>query len=151
MKHARILVVASAVAVLAGCGTDEGAEPRSASARPPALPSSRAIELRLFTAFRTALRSLSIATAAGGESGDIGQPVPIGLVDRVACRTPERCVVRWIDVRSDAHRTSYAVTPAARGCFDAEATPGLPGIYDYSTNSPSIHPLQQLTGGVEPC
>jgi len=147
-----LVLVLSPAAALAACGADATPQGGPApTARPPVLPSSRAIELRLYTAFRAGLRSLSIATAVAGESGDIGQPVPTGVIDRVSCRTARHCVVRWRDVASHPHRASYDVSAAARGCFDATASPALPGIFDVSTRAPSIHPLQELGGGVEPC
>lgn len=148
---ALVLLLVAPAAILAACATGATRQDAAPTARRPVLPSSRAIEVRLFTAFRAGLRSLSIATAVAGESGDIGQPVPTGVVERVSCRTARRCVVRWRDVAAHSHRTAYDVSAAARGCFDATADPALPGIFDVSTHAPSIHPLQELGGGVEPC
>jgi hypothetical protein len=150
-RHSPVLILAAAT-LLAACGAEAGKpeQPR-ASARPAVLPSSRVVELRLYGAFRAGLRSLSIATAAGGESGDIGQPVPTGVVDRVSCASARRCLVRWRDVDGHAQRTSYVVLPAARGCFDAIARPGLAAILDPSEGAMFTHPLEELGEGREPC
>lgn len=141
-------------AVPAACGSTDASPRPHAAARPagaPALPSRRTIEIRLYSAFRAGLRALSIATAAGGESGDIGQPVPTGIIDRVSCRTADRCVVAWRDVDARPQRTSYVVRAAKRGCFDATARPGFASILNPSEGAMFTHPLEELGGGVEPC
>lgn len=142
---------------LGACGKTEGSQPDVAKASSHAaeikLPEPDDLARRMSNAFRLKLRQLSFVMGASGESGDLGQPVPTGLVDRVSCTEGDRadagCTVIWSDLRGRPHRTTYTVV-AARECFSATAKPALAALYDTTEGTYLTHPLQELAG-VDPC
>jgi hypothetical protein len=154
----RSLIHLAAVAAtlgLAACGGAGGAPVRppagtaAAATSPPRLPSAGELERRLGNSFRFGLRRLSIAIGVVGETADLGQPVPSGLLDDVSCRAAgsgsARCNVAWSDLQGRRHLTGYRVS-GSRNCFTAVADPQLPGIRDVTVRSLADHPLQELVG-----
>lgn len=94
---------------------------------------------------------------------DLGQSLPTGVVDRVACappaaaRTPTggievaRCAVRWRTQAGHPRSTDYRVRLYPDGCFDASARPSLPPHIDPTIEGYSEHPLNVLVGAEKGC
>jgi hypothetical protein len=152
----------AALLALTGCGggSDSGSPPArraNATSPGPATLSGPDLERRVFNALRARLRELSITAGASGETGDIGQAVPTGLVNSVACRPAGggsasfRCAVRWSDQRGRARVTRYDVRPSAEDCFTASARPALPAIYDRTLDTYATNPLQDPSGAGQRC
>lgn len=148
-------------AVLAGCGAQAGrpvARPhaRQATATAPAPLGRRDLERGLWSAARSHLRELVVAAGGSGETGDIGQPLPTGLIDTARCRpspagpAPWRCRLRWIDEGGRRALASYDVRTGP-GCFAAEARPALLPVHDVTIKTDTEHPLQSLASGSTRC
>jgi hypothetical protein len=93
---------------------------------------------------------------------DLGQSLPTGLVDGIACAPAPRgvgpagikvtrCSVRWQTQRGDPRRTRYRVRMYGDGCFDAAAVPSLPPHVDPTIEGYSEHPLNVLVGAEKGC
>ncbi|MGI8622071.1 MAG: hypothetical protein ACR2NB_00980 [Solirubrobacteraceae bacterium] len=144
-----IALLAVAAGLLAGCGGDRRPSGPHVGGPAHALSPSQA-ERTLANAFRRGLYRLAIMTQPGEDPADLGQSLPTGLVDSVACATG-RCTVRWQTVAGRPHRTGYAVQLTRRGCLYANARPALPQIHDVLTKAPAQHPLAFLVSAVRGC
>ena len=94
---------------------------------------------------------------------DLGQSLPTGLLDGVACSPPRprpavppgsqiaRCSVRWRTQSGRPRRTNYRIRMYADGCFDASANPSLPPHIDPTIEGYSEHPLNVLVGAEKGC
>ena len=160
-----------AVAALAGCGGHDAAPvapaattgatstTTSAAATPKRLPASE-IRRQLAASFTSGLRELATMTQTGDDPVALGQPLPTGHVDAVACRpqasadggaAPWHCRVRWHDAADHARSTGYLVRIPASGCLTAGASPPLAGVRDATTRNVAEHPLNALAGSSRSC
>jgi hypothetical protein len=94
---------------------------------------------------------------------DLGQSLPTGLLDSVACASSRtaatgasgtevtRCSVRWQTQGGAPRRTRYRVRMFDDGCFDASARPSFPAHIDPTIEGYSEHPLNVLVGAEKGC
>ncbi len=110
-------------------------------------------ERALGNAFRRGLYRLAVMTQPGEDPTDLGQPLPTGLLDTVACAgaPPRRCTVRWQAVDGRARRTGYRIRLTKKGCLYANAEPALPQIQDVLTKAPAEDPRNFLVAAVRGC
>jgi hypothetical protein len=153
MRARSLALLATAAALMGGCGASDaerGSAPASAAPAERMPGSAHEAAVALGNAFRTGLRELSVMSGAVGETGDVGQPVPTGAIDRVRCARHDarwRCGVRWLDLLGHRHATEYVIARAHRGCVDATAAPILGDTYDVTTRAPAENPLSELALG----
>jgi hypothetical protein len=99
----------------------------------------------LAEAFHAALHQLAVAAQPRDSAADLGQDLPTGTLDSVACKAGA-CVVHWREVGEAKQRTRYAISYFRGGCFSARAVPPVRDIYDASVGSYESNPLSQLGG-----
>lgn len=148
----RLASLAVAGGLLAGCGGAARSQPASTNAAAHVLGRAQA-ERALGSAFRRGLYRLAVMTQPGEDPTDLGQPLPTGLLDTVACAgaRPRHCTVRWQPVDGRARHTGYRVQLTQKGCLYANAEPALPQIHDVLTKAPAEHPLGFLVAAVRGC
>src|SRR4051812_24162027 len=153
-----------AVLLAAGCG---GGGHHSATASTPprrAVGYLTAGELRrdLGNGFRAGLDRLAVMDQPVDDATDLGQDLPTGLLDRVACSAaapkpanpqpwPWSCTVKWKTAGGRARSTRYAVRLFPTRCFAAGADPALPNHRDPTIGSFAEHPLNTVVSVKRGC
>jgi hypothetical protein len=144
------LALAALACFASGCGGGE-ADPGQAAAAVAPVPagpgelSRTELRVQLAEAFHASLRQLAVAAQPRDSAADLGQDLPTGTLDSVACE-PRSCVVQWRQVGGAKQRTSYAISYFRGGCFSARAVSPLRDIYDSSVDSYESNPLSQIGG-----
>lgn len=120
------------------------------------------LRVDLGNSFSAGLYRLAVMSQPADGATDLGQPLPTGVLDGVACAPPAagtkaggievaRCSVRWRTQAGSTRSTSYRVRLYPDGCFDASARPSLPPHVDPTIEGYSEHPLNVLVGAEKGC
>jgi hypothetical protein len=104
-------------------------------------------ELRrqLANAFMDGLGRLAVVSQPRDAAADLGQNLPTGILERVAC-SKRACGVRWSGPGGEPHRHAYSIAYFSGGCFTATATPAFAQVHDYTIDTAAGSPLQTLQG-----
>ena len=146
-----------AAVALAACGGDDGsgspvvpatragASPAPATATDAIAPAE--LEREIGNSFDGGLYRLAVMRQPREDASDLGQDLPTGAVDDVACTTSSaqgRCAVVWQSVAGGRHHTRYDVKLLAHRCFAAGARPPMARVHDSTIDTFSEHPLNAL-------
>jgi hypothetical protein len=144
-----------AAPVLAGCGGGDHASSETVVKPTGGYLSAPDLQRELGNAFRKGLYRLAVMSQRSEDAKDLGQPLPIGLVDRVSCSSSGpppsggrtwmwSCGVAWKSVEHQREQTRYAVRLTPGLCFAAGATPTRAKLYDTTIRTYSEDPLNAL-------
>lgn len=121
------------------------------------------LRVDLGNSFSAGLYRLAVMSQPTDGATDLGQSLPTGVLDGVACEPPAagdaradgievaRCSVRWRTQGGSPRSTAYRVRLYPDGCFDASARPSLPPHVDPTIEGYSEHPLNVLVGAEKGC
>jgi hypothetical protein len=121
------------------------------------------LRVDLGNAFSAGLYRLAVMSQPADGATDLGQALPTGLLDGVACSSPPstgngaakteitHCSVRWRTQSGEPRHTNYRIRMYGNGCFDASARPSLPAHIDPTIEGYSEHPLNVLVGAEKGC
>jgi hypothetical protein len=149
------------VPVVSGCGGEGRAASEPTTPRPAGgYLAASDLERQLGNAFRKGLYRLAVMTQRSDEAGDLGQPLPTGLLRGVRCASnvphPSggrawawTCSVAWRTVEGRPEQTRYVVRLQPGKCYAAGATPERKPRYDATIRSYSVDPLNAL-GSLRP-
>jgi hypothetical protein len=149
----RLLTTPLLLVAIAGCGGGDKPAPRPSA---PRYLGADDLRRDLANGFRAGLYKLAVMSQPPDAAADLGQSLPTGLVDTVACRPgaarpagatawPWRCSVRWETAAGRPRSTRYTVRLLPTGCFAAGADPRMPAHRDTTIASFSEHPLNAIT------
>lgn len=168
-RCAALAALALGLCLGAGCGGTSGTTTAAVStaAASASAPGTylRAGELRreLGNGVREGLYRLAVMSQPADDAADLGQELPTGSVERVACAAgaqrpgsagePWRwgCRVAWRTVEGAPRATRYDVRLLANGCFAAGALPRYPAHRDTTIAGFSEHPLNAIASVREGC